>query len=93
MDLHKAFDTVNHGALLDKLRCYGIQNTVLAWSEDYLFNRKQFVCDGQSTSKTEQMTYGVPQGSILGPLLFIILINDVHLVLNKCKFSCMQMTQ
>ena len=85
MDLRKAFDTVHHGTLLDKLRCYGIQNTELAWFEDYLFNRKQFVCYDQSTSQTEQMTYGVPQGSILGPLLFIILINDVHLVLDKCK--------
>ena len=85
MDLRKAFGTVHHGTLLDKLRCYGIQNTELAWFEDYLFNRKQFACYDQSTSQPEQITYGVPRGSILGPLLFINLINDVHLVLDKCK--------
>ena len=85
MDLRKAFDTVHHGTLFDKLRCYGIQNTEPAWFEDYLFNRKQFVCYDQSTSQVEQMTHGVPQGSILGLLLFIILINDVHLVLDKCR--------
>ena len=84
MDLRKAFDTVHHGTLLDKLRCYGIQNTELAWFEDYSFNIKQFVCYDQSTSQVEQMTFGVPQGSILGPLLFL-LINEVHLVLEKCR--------
>ena len=84
MDLRKGLDTVHHETLLDKLRCYGIQNAELAWFEYYSFNRKQFVCYDQSTSQTEQMTYEVPQGSILGPLL-IILINDVHLVLDKCK--------
>ena len=85
MNLRRAFDTVHHGTLLEKLRCYGLQNTELAWFEDYLFNRKQFFRYDLSISQTEQMTYGVPQGSIPGPLLFIILINDVHLVLDKCK--------
>ncbi len=65
LDLRKAFDTVHHGTLIDKLICYGIHNTELAWFENYLFNRKQFVCYDQATSQTEQMTYGVPQGSIL----------------------------
>ena len=85
MNLRRAFDTVHHGTLLEKLRCYGLQNTELAWFENYLFNRKKFFRYDLSISQTEQMTYGVPQGSIPGPLLFIILINDVHLVLDKCK--------
>ena len=85
MDLRKACDSVRYGTLLEKLKCYGIQSKELVWFEDYLFNRKQFACFDQLISLTMQMTHGGPQGSILGSLLFVLLINDVHLVLEKCK--------
>ena len=85
MDLGKAFDSVHHGTLLDKWKCYCIQSKELVWFEDCLFNRRQFVCFDQSTSQTLKITLGVPQGSILVPLLLIVLINDEHLVLEKCK--------
>ena len=84
MDLRKAFDTVHHGNLLSKLPHYGIKNLELALLEDYLFNRTEYVCYDGVRSQTEHITYGVPQGSMLGPLLFVILINDLHLVMNKC---------
>ena len=85
MDLRKAFDTVHHGNLLTKLPHYGIKSLELAWLEDYLFNRTEYVCYDGVRSQTEHITHGVPQGSILGPLLFVILINDLNLVMNKCK--------
>ena len=85
MDFRKAFDTVNHSCILQKLPCYGIKDQELMWLGDYLFNRSQFVCFDGETSDREKITHGVPQGSILGPLLFIILVNDIHLTLEKCQ--------
>ena len=78
-------DTVHHGNLLSKSPHYGINNLELAWLEDYLFNRTEYVCYDGVRSQTEHIMYGVPQGSIFCPLLFVILINDLHLVINKCK--------
>lgn len=77
IDLQKAFDTVNHNILLNKLYKYGIRGTCFQWLSDYLCDRKQFVEFDNAVSDMKTITCGVPQGSILGPLLFILYINDI----------------
>jgi len=77
IDLSKAFDTLDHNILLKKLEHYGIRGKALDWFKSYLHNRKQCVSLNGVMSDYKTVTYGVPQGSILGPLLFILYINDI----------------
>ena len=78
LDLSKAFDTLNHEILLSKLQYYGLSDTPLKWFSSYLSERQQYVELNGSKSNTSYINTGVPQGSILGPLLFIIYINDIN---------------
>ena len=83
LDLKKAFDTVNHKILVNKLYHYGIRGNVIKWFESYLPNRSQFVLFNGKKSYIRDVTCGVPQGFILGPLLLILYIHDFAKVSDK----------
>ena len=87
IDLKKAFDTVDHDILLAKLRKYGVENLEHSWLTSYLSNRKQFCKINGICSKTKDIHCGVPQGSCLGPPLFLIYINDLPFALKKGKVT------
>ena len=86
LDFAKAFDTVNHKILLNKLEHFGIRSTPLNWFESYLSNRQQYVKISQQISDCKTVKYGVSQGSVLGPLLILIYINDIAFSNKKVSF-------
>ena len=85
LDLSKAFDTIDHNILLHKLEFYGVRGLALNWFQSYLTDRKQYVLYNNVQSQTLDITCGVPQGSVLGPLLFLIYVNDIANCLTHSK--------
>jgi hypothetical protein len=81
-DLSKAFDVIDHEILLKKLNTYGLRGTVNKWFRNYLSNRSQYTDLVGGKSPTNNIYCGIPQGSILGPLLYLTFVNDI---LNSCK--------
>ena len=88
LDFSKAFDTIDHDILLYKLSHYGIRGKALDWFRDYLTDRKQYVNINGQESSLKLISCGVPQGSLLGPLLFILYINDLQNSSQILSFIC-----
>lgn len=86
INLKKAFDTIDHNIMLEKMESFGVRGVGLKWLKSYIRNRSQYVQVGDAMSKPADITCGVPQGSIVGPKLFIMYINDICKVSNILKY-------
>ena len=88
LDYSKAFDTANHALILAKLKALGLTESACKWISSYLHERKQKVSTTKGVSEEITLKNGVPQGSILGPILFTVLTSDLHKCLQHCKYHC-----
>jgi exonuclease III len=88
LDISKCFDSIDHDLLLKKLECYGIQSTELKWFTSYLSNRMQVTKCNNTISSPRAIRTGVPQGSVLGPFLFLLFANDLSSFVNGGQINC-----